>query len=235
MVADVITESPDTKTLVLFTGNDRLDYQPGHFLSIRPQQFGALDRFIKHFEDLKGKKEPPRAYSLSSAPHERYLAAYELIEFELAPLVDALQLDDIVAALATPIANDLTEQLAAFLDAMNVALPAHRRMNHLSLTCPLAPGERASRTVTVQRPFYVERIFASAIPPDRGPDLWIEGLIVGVQGMITSAVPVLALSTLGMQLGDNVAHPGMAINVGFSNRGERPAMVAVGIVGREAR
>ncbi len=75
MVAEVIRETPDTATLVLFTGNDRLDYQPGHFLTIEPQQFPSLDRFCKYFEDLKGKKEPARAYSLSSAPHEQYLAA----------------------------------------------------------------------------------------------------------------------------------------------------------------
>jgi hypothetical protein len=31
MVADVVVETPDTVTLVLFTGNDRLDYLPGHF------------------------------------------------------------------------------------------------------------------------------------------------------------------------------------------------------------
>jgi len=74
MVAEVIKETPDTATLVLFTGNDRLDYQPGHFLTIKPQQFGALERFISYFEDLKGKKEPARAYSLSSAPDERHLA-----------------------------------------------------------------------------------------------------------------------------------------------------------------
>jgi 3-ketosteroid 9alpha-monooxygenase subunit B len=74
MVADVIRETPDTATLVLFTGNDRLEYQPGHFLTIRPQQFLALDRFCKYFEDLKGRREPARAYSLSSAPHEKYLA-----------------------------------------------------------------------------------------------------------------------------------------------------------------
>jgi 3-ketosteroid 9alpha-monooxygenase subunit B len=74
MVAEVIRETPDTATLVLFTGNDRLDYQPGHFLTIRPQQFPALDRFCKYFEDLKGRKEPARAYSLVSAPHERQLA-----------------------------------------------------------------------------------------------------------------------------------------------------------------
>ncbi|HWM89542.1 MAG TPA: oxidoreductase [Thermoanaerobaculia bacterium] len=74
MVAEVVKETDDTATLVLFTGNDRLEYQPGHFLTIKPQQFPSLDRFCKYFEDLKGKKEPARAYSLASAPHERQLA-----------------------------------------------------------------------------------------------------------------------------------------------------------------
>jgi len=74
MVADVVVETPDTTTLILFTGNDRLEYHAGHFLTIDPHQFEALERFIAFLEDLKGKKEPPRAYSMSSAPHERYLA-----------------------------------------------------------------------------------------------------------------------------------------------------------------
>jgi ferredoxin-NADP reductase len=74
MVADVIVETPDTSTLVLFTGNDRLDYQAGHFLTIDPHQFEALDRFTSFLEYLKGRPEPPRAYSMCSAPHERYLA-----------------------------------------------------------------------------------------------------------------------------------------------------------------
>jgi 3-ketosteroid 9alpha-monooxygenase subunit B len=74
MVADVIVETPDTSTLVLFTGNDRLDYQPGHFCTIDPHQFEALERWVQYLEDLKGKTEAPRAYSLASAPHERYLA-----------------------------------------------------------------------------------------------------------------------------------------------------------------
>ena len=74
MVADTILETPDTATLVLFTGNDHLDYKPGHFLAIDPHQFQGLERFIAFLEDLKGKREPPRAYSLASAPHERYLA-----------------------------------------------------------------------------------------------------------------------------------------------------------------
>jgi 3-ketosteroid 9alpha-monooxygenase subunit B len=74
MVADVIVEAPDTTTLVLFTGNDRLEYNAGHFLTIDPHQFEALERFTSFLEDLKGKREPPRAYSMSSSPHERYLA-----------------------------------------------------------------------------------------------------------------------------------------------------------------
>jgi ferredoxin-NADP reductase len=74
MVADAIVETPDTTTLVFFTGNDRLDYKAGHFLTIDPHQFESLRRFTAFFEDLKKKKEPPRAYSMCSAPHERYLA-----------------------------------------------------------------------------------------------------------------------------------------------------------------
>jgi len=74
MVAEVIHETPDTTTLVLFTGNERLDYEAGHFLTIDPHQFEGLERFTSFLEDLKGRKEPPRAYSMSSAPHERYIA-----------------------------------------------------------------------------------------------------------------------------------------------------------------
>ena len=74
MVADVVIETPDTSTLVFFTGNDHLEYRAGHFLTIDPHQFEALERFTAFLEDLKGKKEPPRAYSMCSAPQERYLA-----------------------------------------------------------------------------------------------------------------------------------------------------------------
>jgi 3-ketosteroid 9alpha-monooxygenase subunit B len=74
MVADVVVETADTTTLVLFTGNDHLEYQPGHFLTVDPHQFEALERWVAYLEDLKGKREPARAYSLASAPHERYLA-----------------------------------------------------------------------------------------------------------------------------------------------------------------
>jgi 3-ketosteroid 9alpha-monooxygenase subunit B len=74
MVADVVQETPDTVTLILFTGNERLDYSPGHFLTIDPHQFDGLEQLVSFLEDLKQRKEPPRAYSMSSAPHEHYLA-----------------------------------------------------------------------------------------------------------------------------------------------------------------
>src|SRR5436309_2011466 len=73
VVVEVVRETPDTTTLVLFTGNERLDYEAGHFLTVDPHQFEGLERFVSFFEDLKGRKEPPRAYSMSSAPHERYI------------------------------------------------------------------------------------------------------------------------------------------------------------------
>lgn len=74
MVADTIIETHDTATIILFTGNDRLEYQAGHFLTIDPHDFPELERFTAYLEDVKGKKEPPRAYSLTSAPHEKHLA-----------------------------------------------------------------------------------------------------------------------------------------------------------------
>jgi hypothetical protein len=55
MVADVVVETPDTSTLVFFTGNDHLEYKAGHFLTIDPHQFEALERFTAFLEDLKGK------------------------------------------------------------------------------------------------------------------------------------------------------------------------------------
>jgi 3-ketosteroid 9alpha-monooxygenase subunit B len=49
-------------------------YEPGNFLTISPQQFPPLERWVHYLQDLKGKKEPPRAYSLSSSPDEKYIA-----------------------------------------------------------------------------------------------------------------------------------------------------------------
>jgi 3-ketosteroid 9alpha-monooxygenase subunit B len=69
MVSDVVVETHDTATIYLFTGNERLSYQPGHFISIDPHQFEALERWIQFLEDQKGRRETARAYSLASAPH----------------------------------------------------------------------------------------------------------------------------------------------------------------------
>lgn len=74
MIAEVVQETEDTVTLVFFTGNDRLEYRAGHFLTIDPHQFESLARFTAFLEDLKGKRETVRAYSMSSAPHEKGLA-----------------------------------------------------------------------------------------------------------------------------------------------------------------
>ncbi len=57
MVAEVIPEAHYTGAVVFFTGNDVLNYQPGNFLTIAPQQFPALERWVRYSEDLKGKKE----------------------------------------------------------------------------------------------------------------------------------------------------------------------------------
>ena len=74
VITDVIWETADTVTLNLFANGERMDYQAGQFITIRPQQFPALESLCSYFEDMKGKKEPGRAYSLTSAPHEKQLA-----------------------------------------------------------------------------------------------------------------------------------------------------------------
>lgn len=74
VITDVLWETPDTVTLNLFASGERMDYQAGQFITIRPQQFPALQSLCSYFEDMKGKKEPGRAYSLTSAPHETQLA-----------------------------------------------------------------------------------------------------------------------------------------------------------------
>jgi ferredoxin-NADP reductase len=74
VITDVLWETADTVTLNLFANGERMDYQAGQFITIRPQQFPALESLCGYFEDMKGKKEPGRAYSLTSAPHEQQLA-----------------------------------------------------------------------------------------------------------------------------------------------------------------
>jgi 3-ketosteroid 9alpha-monooxygenase subunit B len=74
VVADVVQETADTVTLMLDAGSDPRDYKAGQYVSIDPHQFRALGGYTAFFEASKGRKEPPRAYSMCSTPDEPYLA-----------------------------------------------------------------------------------------------------------------------------------------------------------------
>ena len=73
-VSRVVQETPDTVTLVFSTGGERPDYKAGQFLTIDVHQLRALEQFTAYLEHLKKKREMPRAYSVSSAPHEPFIA-----------------------------------------------------------------------------------------------------------------------------------------------------------------
>jgi ferredoxin-NADP reductase len=72
-VDDVIRETHDTVTLVLATPV-RADYEAGHFLTIDPHQFEELQDLTAYLEDVKGRREKPRAYSMCSSPLEPRVA-----------------------------------------------------------------------------------------------------------------------------------------------------------------
>lgn len=74
VVQEVVPETPDTVTLVFEPTAGPLKYKAGQFIVIDPRQFGACRPYMAYLEDLKGKRELPRAYSMSSAPHEPSLA-----------------------------------------------------------------------------------------------------------------------------------------------------------------
>ena len=69
VVTDVVTETPDTKTLVLDVGVS-VNFKAGQYVSIDPHQFPGLAPFVSYLEHLKGRREPPRAYSMCSDPSE---------------------------------------------------------------------------------------------------------------------------------------------------------------------
>ena len=73
-VVEVRRESHDTVTLLLDAGERALDYRAGQFINVDPHQFPALASLTRYLEELKGRKEAARSYSLASAPHERLLA-----------------------------------------------------------------------------------------------------------------------------------------------------------------
>jgi ferredoxin-NADP reductase len=74
IVQEVIVETPDTVTLVLFAGHEPHDYKAGQFINVDVHQFPELRGLVTFFEEVKKRKEPIRSYSLASAPHEKNLA-----------------------------------------------------------------------------------------------------------------------------------------------------------------
>jgi len=73
VVAEVIVETPDTITAVLDVG-EPVTYRAGQYVTIDPHQFPALGSMTRYLEHVKGRPEPPRAYSMCSAPHEAGVA-----------------------------------------------------------------------------------------------------------------------------------------------------------------
>lgn len=73
-IIKAIKETPDTWTLVIKVNADDKNYLAGQFISIPPKQFPEIKDFVRYFEHQKGKKEPIRAYSLTSAPYEEHIA-----------------------------------------------------------------------------------------------------------------------------------------------------------------
>ena len=74
IVVDAVKETEDSTTLYLSEGENHPQYKAGQFLTVDPHQFPALERWCLYLEKEKGKKEPVRAYSLASAPHEKYVS-----------------------------------------------------------------------------------------------------------------------------------------------------------------
>ena len=68
-ISEVVVETADTVTLVM-TGSEPFEYKAGQFCTVDPHQFGVIGGMTRFLEDLKKHKEPPRAYSMASAPHE---------------------------------------------------------------------------------------------------------------------------------------------------------------------
>lgn len=95
-------ETSDTWTLHIFVGDHDKDYHAGQFISIGPHQFPELRDMTRFFEYEKGKKEPVRAYSLTSAPHEKYVSitikpeSYEPAPHAYPPLLSPILASDVL-------------------------------------------------------------------------------------------------------------------------------------------
>ena len=79
-VVEIEQETPDTVTLYFAKADpedpehgEPWDYEAGQFCTVRPHEFPALGQQVAYFEEVKGKREPARAYSLATAPHEPHV------------------------------------------------------------------------------------------------------------------------------------------------------------------
>ncbi len=80
VIEKIVRETADAVTLVFRGGGAPPFYRAGQFLTIDPRQFPQLEGMLRYFEGTKGRREPPRAYSMSSAPHEARLAVTVKVE-----------------------------------------------------------------------------------------------------------------------------------------------------------
>lgn len=69
-----VKETPDTWTHYLSVNDDEKNYIAGQFITIDPHQFSELNAITAYLEDQKKKKEKIRAYSITSAPFEKFVA-----------------------------------------------------------------------------------------------------------------------------------------------------------------
>lgn len=98
-VVEVVWETHDTVTLYLAKAEDDgepWEYKAGQFCTVRPHELPALAELVAYFEEVKGKREPARAYSLATAPHEPHVGItikvehYEPGETKYPPLMSPL-------------------------------------------------------------------------------------------------------------------------------------------------
>ena len=73
VVKESVVETQDTRTLVLDLGAPA-SYVAGQYVTIDPHQFEGLRAFVGDLERAKGRREAPRAYSVSSAPDQSDVA-----------------------------------------------------------------------------------------------------------------------------------------------------------------
>lgn len=73
VIRDSVVNTPHTKTLRLDLGAPA-GYRAGQYVTIDPHQFAELRSIVGSLEQLKRRREAPRAYSLSSAPDEPCVA-----------------------------------------------------------------------------------------------------------------------------------------------------------------